>query len=305
MSDPVSWNDLRLVHAIVQSGSMVSAATDLGLNHSTIFRRLNALEKSLGVKLFERSRAGYEATQAGHDIAALAARMAQDVADLERSLAGRDGNPSGVLRITTNDTFVVHFLSPVLAAFSRAYPAITVDLIVSQQSLNLSRRDADIAVRATDEPPETLVGRRICAMPWSRYAPENMREVLDDDAPWIGFGERLAGIRANRWFETQVRGRRQAMRCDNLLGIAQSISAGVGVGILPCFIGDSTPGLRRFGELLDFNYSLWLLTHADLRTSARVRAFMDCAAQELLKYRPLIEGRRLAPDSPEKLAVAT
>ncbi|MBM3607623.1 MAG: LysR family transcriptional regulator [Alphaproteobacteria bacterium] len=303
MSGNISWDDLRLVLSIVQGGSMVNAATGLGLNHSTIFRRLNAIEKNFGQKLFERSRSGYEPTAAGRDIAALAMRMAQDINDLERTLAGRDVNPSGELRVTTNDTFAVHFLGPVLASFRRAYPSISLDIIVSHEALNLSRRDADIAVRAATEPPETLIGRKICAMPWARYAPaawsgrietamaggdENARRAIE----WLGFGHRLSGIRANRWIESEIRSLNIAGRFDNLLALANAISLEVGAGILPCFIGDRTPGLVRFGEMLDFDYSLWLLTHSDLRNSARVRAFMDHAGQELAKIRPLIEGRQ-------------
>lgn len=308
MSDAISWDDLRLVHAIVECGSMVRAAEDLGLNHSTIFRRLNALEKELGVKLFERSRAGYAATAAGREMAALAGRMAQDIAELERSLAGRDDDPSGILRITTHETFLVHFLSPVLASFKAACPRITVDMIASQQALNLSRRDADVAIRAAIEPPETLVGRRICAMPWARYAPAcaqqqsslqtgNASAVLkaDDAAPaaagWIGFGDKLAVIRANRWLAAHTLDKNIVLRCDNLLAVASAIATGIGCSILPCFIGDRTPGIVRFGDPLDFGYSLWLLTHADLRNAVRVRAFMDHAAREMMKCRPLIEGR--------------
>lgn len=300
-----SWDDLRLVLAIARSGSMVRAAEILVINHSTIFRRLNAIEDQLGYKLFERARAGYEATPAGRDIAALAARMEQEIGDLRRTLAGRDESPSGLLRITTNDTFAVHFMGPVLASFHTAYPNIELDVIVSHEALNLSRRDADVAVRATIEPPDTLVGRRICAMPWARYAAVGWRSRIEQAAAqgdpnccnafdWLALGERLAGIRANRWLENEIRSSRIAGRFDNLLALANAIAMQIGAGILPCFIGDRTAGLMRFGELMDFNYSLWLLTHADLRNAARVRAFMDHAGAELSRLRPLIEGREPA-----------
>lgn len=288
----ISWDDFRLVKAISDTRSLVGAAEILGLNHSTVFRRLGALEKSLAIRLFERSRNGYAPTPAGDEMVALARRMSEEIVDFERGVAGRDTRPSGQLRVTTNDTFIMHLLAPVFGSFRKAYPDILLDVIVTHQALNLSRRDADIAIRATLEPPETLVGRRIARFVWSRYIADDYEELAGKGRRTVvGFGEALNGLRARKWLESNEPDAVVAGRFDTLLGVSQAVAAGLGMSVLPCFVGDNIAGIRRVGEPIEFGDSLWLLTHSDLRNAARVRAFLDHAAQELVKLRPLIEGR--------------
>jgi DNA-binding transcriptional LysR family regulator len=285
----ISWDDFRLVKAIADARSLVGASEALGLNHSTLFRRLGALEQALGVRLFERSRLGYAPTAAGEEMIGLAGRMAQDIVDFERTVAGRDVKPAGELRVTTNDTFLAYFLGPALASFAQAYPQIRLDIIVGNAPLNLSRRDADVAIRASRDPPETLVGRRIGPVSWAPYAPAGAED--EGALGWIGFGEAIAGVPAARWLAANVAERRVIARVDSILGVARLAAAGVGAGVLPCFIGDQTSGLRRFGERLpDLGDAIWLLTHADLKNSARVRAFMDHVGGELVKCRKTLEG---------------
>ena len=291
-----SWEDFRLVKAISDARSLVGASEALNLNHSTVFRRLGTLEEALGTRLFERSRSGYEPTAAGEEMVRLASRMELDIIDFERKVAGRDVKPAGDLRITTNDAFVVCLLTPIFASFRESYPDIRLDIVIANQSLNLSKRDADLAIRATLEPAETLVGRRIARFGWARYAArswiEKGRPVEGDNVPWVGFGDGLSHINAGKWIAANVGLRRLVYRVDTVLGLAEAISAGVGIGILPCFIGDRSPGLVRIGahKADDAGEALWLLTHADLRNSARVRAFMDHAGTELSKLKKLIEG---------------
>ena len=304
MTSSISWDDFRLIKAIADGGSLVSAATALGLNHSTVFRRLGQLEKDLGVRLFERSRTGYVATAAGAEMIDLAARMGQEIVEFERRVAGRDVKPAGELRITTNDTFLMHLLIPIFARFRDAYPDIRLDVIVANEALNLSRRDADIAIRATDSPPETLVGRRIATFAFAAYAPSRFfTETPAFDASthdWIGFSEPLATIPAARWLEQRVQPERIVYRSNTVLGQAEAVAAGIGVGLLPCFIAEQRADLVRIGEpIADLDHGLWLLTHPDLRQAARVRAFMDFAAAELSRFRRICEGeRRVARPSP-------
>ncbi|MGE3247078.1 MAG: LysR family transcriptional regulator [Beijerinckiaceae bacterium] len=295
MSSTSSWDDYRLVGAIAETGSLVGAAERLGINHSTVFRRLGALEKALGARLFERSRTGYATTPAGEEMVAVAHRIAENITEFERGVAGRDVKPAGLLRVTTNDTFITYLLAPVLASFRKAYPKIALDVIVTQQSLNLSRRDADIAIRATMDPPETLIGRKIATFRWSCYAPKDwLKEGEKFDirtADWVGYGANLSVLPARTWLERQVPAHRIGARFDSLVGVAQGISAGLGIGAIPCFIGAHIDNIVPVGELLEFGDALWLLTHADLRNTARVRVFLDHAASELAKQRKLIEGK--------------
>jgi DNA-binding transcriptional LysR family regulator len=295
MAGTTTWDDFRLVKAIADTRSLAGAAAVLGLNHSTVFRRLGALEKTLGTRLFERARLGYAPSAAGEEMIALATRMADEITDFERKVAGRDVKPSGELRVTTNDTVLVHLLTPVLASFCKAYPGIRIDVIVANQALNLSKRDADVAVRATEKPPETLVGRRIAGIGWARYGPLGKPEPgapFDERAVlWVGLSEALSTVPAARWLSERVGAERIVYRVNTMLGLAEAIAAGIGFGFLPCLIGDHAAGIRRIGEPIDdFGGALWLLTHPDLRHSARVRAFMDHAGTELFKRRSAIEG---------------
>ena len=303
----IPWDDFRLVKAIADARSLNGAATSLNINHSTVFRRLSDLEKRLGAVLFERHRNGYALTPAGDEMAQLAARMDEDVESFTRKLVGQSLIPSGELRVTTNDTLLVHLLMPVFASFRKAYPTISLDIVMTNQSLNLSKRDADIAIRATDTPPETLVGRRICGLHWAIYGlrsefPEIEQGVLPTldslvERPWVSLGDQLGHIRAVRYVHERVDDARIAIKINTVLGLTEAVEEGIGIGPLPCLIADLRPQLVRLTEPNpEFATGLWLLTHPDLRASPRVRAFLDLAAAELSRRKPLIEGQR--PFSP-------
>jgi DNA-binding transcriptional LysR family regulator len=293
----VSWDEFRLVKAIAETGSLAGAGDVLALNHSTVFRRLNTLEHDLGSRLFERARTGYVPTPAGEEMVALAARMFDDITEFERKVAGRDVKPSGELRVTTNDSLVAHLTTPMFGAFCKQYPEIKLDIVVDNRALNLTRRDADVAIRATSEPPETLVGRRIASIAWSVYGSKDTKIAQTNDPSdlatqtWIGFGDAIGNIGPARWMSRAVHSSKVFYKLNTVLGLSQAIEAGLGVGFVPCFIGDKAPGLTRLLQTpMVFDASLWVLTHPDLKNSARVRAFIDFMSRELIRQKPLIEG---------------
>jgi DNA-binding transcriptional LysR family regulator len=297
----ISWDEFRLVKAIADTGSLAGAGDVLSLNHSTVFRRLNALEQDLGSRLFERSRTGYVPTPAGEEMVALANRMFDEVIEFERRVSGRDVKPSGELRVTTNDSFVAHLTTPMFSAFCKLYPEIRLDVVIDNRALNLSKRDADVAIRATAEPPETLVGRRIAAIAWCLYGSEELNLAPSDDPHdfanecWIGFGDAISAIGPARWMARAVPQAKISYRLNTILGLSQAVQSKVGIGMVPCFIGDRTPGMKRLLKApLVFDASLWLLTHPDLKNSARVRAFIDFVGRELMKHKGLIEGQGVA-----------
>jgi DNA-binding transcriptional LysR family regulator len=294
----ISWDEFRLVKAIAETGSLAGAGDVLALNHSTVFRRLNALEQDLGSRLFERARTGYVPTPAGEEMVSLAARMFDEITEFERRVAGRDVKPSGELRVTTNDSLVAHLMTPMFGAFCRQFPEIKLDVVIDNRALNLSRRDADVAIRATAEPPETLVGRRIAGIAWSVYGTKGCDIAPVDDAndltdhTWIGFGDAIGNIGPARWMSRAIGPGKIFYRLNTVLGLSQAIEAGLGIGFVPCFIGDKAPGLARLLRVpMVFDASLWLLTHPDLKNSARVRAFVDFMGRELMRHKPLIEGQ--------------
>lgn len=291
----LQWDDFRLVKAIAERRSLAGAAEILGVNASTVFRRLGALEDRLGARLFERGRAGYGLTTAGDEMAAIADRMGDDIVAFERRVLGQDLAPTGELRVTTNDTLLVHAMTDVFAGFRRAFPEITLDIVVGNAVLNLSKRDADIALRVTSSPPETLVGRRLASLYWAVYgaAPLKAVESVDqlDHLPWIGPGDMLSQLQ--KWLRDVVGEHKVVYRLSTVLGMAEAIQAGIGVGPLPCFIASRYPSLvRLYDPPGQQPPGLWILTHPDLRSSARIRAFMDHVGQELARRRPLFEGTR-------------
>jgi DNA-binding transcriptional LysR family regulator len=303
MAEPqkvLSWDDFRVVGVIAETRSLPAAAVTLGVDHSTVFRRLNQIEAALGVKLFERLRTGYAVTPAGEEIVALAGRLDDEITSLTRRLSGREPDPSGELRVTTNDSLLVHLLTPLFARFRQKHPKIRLDVVIGNRALNLSKRDSDVAIRATDVPPETLVGRRLARIGWALYAsaqelprPAEITEAETWTKNWVALGDTLGALTAVRHVQGHVPPERIVYRVDTVLGLAEAIEAGIGIGHLPCFAGDIRPGLRRLGPLIPaFATDLWLLTHPDLRHSPRVRAFLDVMAEELTRCRSLIEGTR-------------
>ncbi|MBU3730291.1 MAG: LysR family transcriptional regulator [Beijerinckiaceae bacterium] len=295
------WDEFRLVKAIADTRSLQGAADVLGVNHSTVFRRLAELEDKAGGPLFERHRSGYQLTPAGEAMAAVASRIDSDVSDFMRKLAGKDIRPRGEIRVTTNDTLLLYLLVPVLARFRAEYPDIRVDIIMSNQALNLSKRDADIAIRATDSPPDNLTGRRVSDLVWAIYGrrsdwPKGGKdfdvERPPEDANWVSLGDGFSHLHAVRYIRDHVKADRVALTINTVLGLAEAVEAGIGIGPLPCFIADARPGLVRLSPVdPDFSTGLWLLTHPDLKASPRVRAFLDLAAAELQKNRMRLEGR--------------
>ena len=274
---------------------MVGAAEILGVNHSTVFRRLAALESAVGARLFERSRAGYEPTVAGEEMIALASTMAESVLEFERRVAGRDIKPTGELSVTTPEAIGQHFIPAIVAQFQSQNPGIVVELILSNQSLNLSRRDADIAIRLTNDPPQTLVGRRICTGRWSVYCRRDLIAELEpeaiDSVSFIGFADSFGSAPGRRWIEANIRPARIVAHANSAHCMLQMALQGLGATLLPCFLGDGRPDLARIGPLLfELDLGLWMLTHSDLRRSARVRAFMDFVGAEFMKHRRAIEG---------------
>jgi DNA-binding transcriptional LysR family regulator len=300
MLDPqtLAWDDFKLVRLIAEAKGLAGAADRLGVNHSTVFRRLGQLEEAIGTKLFERHRTGYALTAAGEEMAALAERMDDDVAGFARKLAGQVLSPAGELRVTTNDTLLTHLLTPLFARFCQRCPDVRLDVVLSNQALNLSKRDADVAIRATDTPPETLVGRRAATLAWALYGraadfpqPGTLDLPTLSTRAWVALGDNLGAVKAARFVRERVAPERIVYKVNTVLGLTEAVEAGIGIGPLPCFIADARPALVRLAPPNpDFSTGLWLLTHPDLRHSARVRVFLDFLAAEIAKLRKFLEG---------------
>ncbi|MFV3326878.1 LysR family transcriptional regulator [Pseudomonas sp. NY15372] len=303
MSNPhlqISWDDLRIIKAIEKGGSLVGAAATLGVNHSTVSRRLAALEALLGVALFDRRRARYVATTAGAELIVVAERMEQEVVSVTRRISSDTQGHDGDLRITTSDALLLDFLTPVIASFQRANPRIRIEVLVGNQPLNLTRGDSDIALRATLAPPENLFGRKVATIAWAVYGCNgDCADTMPDPEAlwakqWVSFSHGLSGLKAFEFVRANVSEPRIVYRSDSVAGVAAAIAAGIGIGLLPCMHGDLVPELKRLSPVQPEVYDeLWVLTHPDMRKSDRVYAFLCHCAQEIARDRELIEGKKL------------
>jgi DNA-binding transcriptional LysR family regulator len=294
----LSWDDFRYVKAIADGRSLAAAATCLGVNHSTVFRRLRQIEHELGSRLFERGRAGYALTTCGEEMMQLAERMDEDIVNFERRVSGHDLRPSGELRVTTSDLVLRHILVDPLVRFRRAYPEIALELLVSTQLLNLSKRDADVAVRAVYSTPDgLLVGEKVANVGWAVFGPRALAAQPFDLArdagrhEWVSLLDHVAVARMSKWLKEHVAEHRIAYRANTTVGLAEAVAAGMGLALLPCFIAAEFRDLAQLTPTLpELSGELWLLTHPDLRTTARVRVFLDFCSAEIAQRRNVIEG---------------
>lgn len=296
MHNKLRWDDLKVVLAISEAGSLSGAGRKLGLNHATIFRRLGEMESRLGARLFDRARTGYTPTPAGEEATTVADRIHSEVLDIERRIAGRDLRPSGSVCVTTTDTLLVGLLSPIFARFGERYRDISLEIAVSNTLFSLSRREADVAIRPTLTPPEPLVGRKIGTIAQAIYAPAELvakaAGKLDIQCvEWVGPDERMAYHALDNWMEEQAVNLCCRYRVDTLFGMYVAVKDGIGVAVLPCYLGESDKRLARVGSVLPgLATDLWLLTHADLRKTARVRAVMDFMAEAVSRQRNRLAG---------------
>lgn len=295
MHNRLDWDDLRMFLAVAREGSLSGAARTLSVNHSTVFRRLNGLEARLDVRLFDRQPGGYGLTSAGEALLESSDRVEAEILSAERALRGRDLRLRGGLRVTMPDTIARLMLPALIAPFERRYPEIELELVVSDTFLNLGKRDADIALRPTNTPPETLIGRRVSGIATAIY------RHVDADAPaaalsrcrWIAPDDSLAHLASARWLRDLAPP--VAIRANTMSGMLDAARAGMGLAVLPCFLGDPEPALRRVRDpVAEFETGLWALTHRDLRQTARIRAFLDAMAPIATGLRPLLEGGRPA-----------
>ncbi|CEJ16122.1 HTH-type transcriptional activator AmpR [bacterium YEK0313] len=295
MHSRIDWNDLRYVLAVADNASPAAAARALGVNHTTVLRRVAAFEARLKVRLFDRLPTGYALTAAGEEILAMARELSGQVAALERKILGRDLRLDGSLRVTTTDTLMVSLLPPLLARFLRDHPGIVLEVTTTNQLANLTKRDADVAIRPAADPPETLVGRKVADVAFAVYAAPGAA-AESGVRRWVGTDAGLAGTVAARWLAAEVPEGAIALRADTMVGMAEAAAAGIGAAVLPCYLGDRWPGLERLGAVIDNPRSaLWVLTHEDLRRTARVSTFTEFMMRELRALRSLLEGGA-APD---------
>lgn len=281
----LDWNDLRTVLAVARSGSLNGAARELALRHSTVFRRIEDAEARIGARLFDRSRTGWRANPQGEAVAAAALEMEAAALAAERSISGADARVEGVVRLATSEMLAGYLLPPLLHRFLGAHPGIEVEADVSNRAVDLTRREADLALRATARPPESMVGRQVAELRYAIYVPRTLlpkRGAPPDlrALPWVGFDDRIAYTGIAQWFAKAFAEIRPRIKSDSLPAMLKAAAAGLGAVVLPMFAAAQEPGLVRITPPIEGqSMGLWLLHHPDVRGNARVRLLMHWLAE--------------------------
>ena len=280
MARRLGWDDVRVFLAVATHGSLPRAAEAMGVSDATVSRRLGALEANVGGRLFDRSSTGHALTALGERVLPMAENMAREMDAFAMATQGADGRLEGPSVVTCPPTLMHTLVFPIVAEFSLAYPNVQLELRETAAVESLDRRVADVAFRVTNHPAAGLVGRRLVRLAYATY-----RRPEAPDA-WVGWTERRgeAAWRAGPHAHWPVTHRSSAS-----WGVFLAARAGLGAARIECYLGDEAPELERIDGAF-FERQVWLLHHAGLRGTARVRAFVELAAKRVVAQRPRIEA---------------
>jgi len=287
----MQWDDLRIFLAVARAGSISGAAKRLGVQHSTVSRRLRSLEEQLGTHLIERKKSGYELTEAGEELQLAARKIEVEILEFEGEMSGKDSGATGELRVSAINNMASTALMPVFARFSDAYPNIELHVLVSNKFVKLAERDADIAIRLTNTPLDTLMGTRLTTVASAVYGSRDYCAKVQaggTEPKWLGV--ECCGFHMS-WTKDACPDKAHNFYVDDTLLTVAALKAGAGLAYLPCFMGDSEPSLVRFRPPEPkHDLGLWLVYHRDLRRTKRVRLFREHMQQEIKELRDLFEG---------------
>jgi DNA-binding transcriptional LysR family regulator len=293
------WNDLRYLLAIAREGSTLSAAKALGVSQPTVQRRLAALEERIDRKLVEHHPTGYRLTELGKALFPHAVDVERSVEAFQRQLMSAGEELTGTLRVTCPEGMASRLLAPVIEAFREKHPELRVDLIMTDRRLDLAKGEAEVALRIHEPGDDQLIARRIANSPWAVFAsrsyikrhgrPQRWQDL--DQHAIIEFAGELADNHAAHWLRSVAPKATIAIRGNSMLGVLAAVKSGAGLAPLPMLLGGSEDGLEPVLESIpEIDTKLYLVIHADLRRTPRVRAFCDFVAAEMAGLRPLITG---------------
>jgi len=293
----MNWNDLSALVAVSRTHTMKGAARQLGVDQTTISRRLRALEAAIDAQLVVRHRDGVDLTEAGQEAARSGEVIETIIHDLQRNLAGADTELAGRLRVTTLD-MMPQYHPDLFSSFSDRYPAVELEIETNSTRRSLARREADIAMRWTHKPDVGLFGRKLGRAEFALYASKRLRKSIGPRAkvaayPWLAFTAASEALLTERFMERHAPEARIVCRYDDALSMHAALRAGAGIGFMPCPFADPDPQLVRLrGVEPNFGYDIWCLTHPDLRATGRVRAFLAHAGEYLDARKDLYAGKR-------------
>ncbi len=286
----MDWNQFQYFLKVADSGNITSAARALGVNHSTVYRRIRSLEDRLGVRLFERSRQGYNLTEAGEEILGRTRQIEDQIFAIRRELMGKDIRLSGNLKISTTDTIGYYWLPQYIRDFKEHYPEIFIDLDIQVRFTNLTKREADVVIPAVNMQPDYMVGRKLTKIYFRLYASRTyveqfgLPETVKDFSVhrFLVPSESLARLPASQWLKKHVPNHCMAAASDKLSTLFKFAQQDLGIAALPHYVGQSDTQMVEIMELPEHCHRhVWILTHPDLRNTARVKAFMQFMYQRV------------------------
>jgi DNA-binding transcriptional LysR family regulator len=264
----MEWSDLRHVLAAARAGTLAAAARRLGVNQTTVSRRIAAAETALGVRLFDRVDGMLRPTCEGEAAIARAAQIEREVEALGRGIGGADAEPAGVVRLTTVPILANRLLVPALPDLFAEHPLLQIELIAESRNLHLTRREADIALRLARPEAGTALARRIGQLDYAVYAPVRGAAA---DLPWITYEDGLGHLPQARWIAAQAPAS-APLRVNDAEAILHAVRAGLGKSLLPCFVAEGAKDLARIGARVVLSREVWLVVHRDLRAQGRIAA---------------------------------
>jgi DNA-binding transcriptional LysR family regulator len=293
----MNWDDARVLLAVYRSRNVTAAAAALGVSHTTVARRIAALQRDLDVRLLARTPEGLRLTEAGVELARLAEAMEAGADAMCRRVAGAERRLRGTVRLTTTEGIGARLLAPRLPDLAARHPGLVVELLPDPRSLSLARREADLAVRLVRPHERATAGRRLGSFAYAAYA--SRAYLAGPRAPerLLAYGPPVArGEEA--WLQRRFPGAVTALRSASTVALAAAVVAGGGIGVLPCFVGDAEGELVRLSGPEELPASeLWLVVHRDLRRSAPVAAVADFVVEVLARQAPLLDGRQAGPSA--------
>jgi DNA-binding transcriptional LysR family regulator len=291
------WNDFRYFLALAREGTLAGAARALGVDATTVSRRIAALEAALATKLFIRTPDGFVLTAAGMDGHALVERGAHELEAVELRVAGEDAKLRGTVRLTTPFAFT-QYLVPRLVELGARHPEIVIELLASDAVLDLGRREADLAVRLVATQQGDLLSRKIGEVGWTLCAsdaylaragtPGSATELAGHDL--IGFDDERAFLAGAQWIAAHGAGARIVMRCNSGIAVVSAATMGTGLAFVPAYLIANEPSLRRIGAPFLYR-DIWLVVHPDLAGVARIRAVMDFIIEVVRRDTAVLRGR--------------
>jgi DNA-binding transcriptional LysR family regulator len=297
----MDWDDLRIVLSVARSGAALSAAQVLGVSQTTVTRRISQMERAVGAKLFERHRTGHRLRDLGMRVAETAERVEREVQTLTNLLQAERRELSGVVRLTVSETLANRLVARCLLQFQKRHPGVVVELNTDDRRLDIARGEAELALRAGSRPEGAgIVARRMPDAGWNAYcsrdyaAEHGLPQRREDFRrhSLIGMEGLMANLPQPMWLLDAAPDAAIRFRSNSLTNLVSNLRAGLGVAMLPCFVGDGEPDLVRcLPPIAELDSELWLIVRESMRNAPHVRAFADFLAEYVHGQKSRLLGR--------------